>query len=86
MPRELPRPAGAAEIPEADAKAEPELAENKAILRARRKKGEHVRWKDVPAPAGKLTAEAKERRAEGLPPHMDPENPELWDGSICGDD
>lgn len=82
MPRELPPPAA----PAPETRSAPEEAENKAILHARRKKGEHVRWKDVPAPAGKLTAEAKERKADGLPPHMDAENPDLWDGSICGDD
>ena len=53
MPRELP-------VPASDAKAEPELAENKAVLRPRGKKdkGERERFRDLPDRPSKLTEAA----------------------------
>ena len=76
MPLELPEPAG---------KAEPELAANKAILKARGKKGRrrpHDRYRDVPVPASRISQAARDRGYR----HMDAENPEIWQGSICEDE
>lgn len=77
MPRELP-------VPATEAKADPARAENKAVKRPKRAKA--ARFEDLPERDSRLSERAKERAAEGLPPHMDPENPEIWTGSICEED
>ena len=76
-----------AKLPTPRRKSEPELAENKAILEAKKKKrkDELVRpGKDMPIrrEPSKLTEDAIERGVK----HMDIENPEIWDGGICDGD
>ena len=75
-----------AELPTPKAKSEPVLAQNKAILEARKKKAKKAGVrpaKDLPIrrEPSKLTEDAIERGVA----HMDIDNPELWDGGICED-
>ena len=53
-----------------------------AKRRDKRMKGQHERYRDLPARESRLTEEAIERGA----PHLDLENPAIWKGNILADE